>query len=130
MKIALTSIMVDDQAKALAFYTEKLGFTVKVQIPMGEYQWISLIAPDGPEEVQLALEPAVQDWAIAFRKGLYESGIPATAFQSLDIGAEYARLSARGVAFKGAPVSHPGMPATALFDDGVGNWIQLFELPA
>jgi catechol 2,3-dioxygenase-like lactoylglutathione lyase family enzyme len=130
MKIALTSIMVDDQQKAADFYTGKLGFVVQVRFPMGEYEWISMTAPDGPPDVQLALEPAVQDWAVAFRKGLYESGIPATAFQSADIKAEYDRLVAKGVVFKGPPVSHPGAPTVAILDDGVGNWIQLYEMPA
>lgn len=130
MKIALTSIMVDDQKKAADFYTEKLGFVVKVRFPMGEHEWIGMVAPDGPADVQLALEPAMQDWAVAFRKGLYQNGIPATAFQSLDIQAEYDRLVAKGVVFRAPPKAHPGMPTTAIFDDTAGNWIQLFELPA
>jgi catechol 2,3-dioxygenase-like lactoylglutathione lyase family enzyme len=130
MRIALTSIMVDDQKKAVDFYTEKLGFVVKVRFPVGEFEWVGMIAPDGPDEVQLALEPAMQDWAVAFRKGLYDNGIPATAFQSLDLLAEYDRLVARGVAFKGPPESHPGMPVTAVLDDSCGNWIQLYEMPA
>lgn len=130
MRIALTSIMVDDQKKAVDFYTDKLGFVVKVRFPVGELEWIGMTAADGPDDVQLALEPAMQDWAVAFRKGLYENGIPATAFQSLDLQAEYDRLVARGVAFKGPPKSHPGMPATAVLDDTCGNWIQLYEMPA
>ena len=130
MKIALTSIMVDDQKKAVDFYTEKLGFVVKVRFPVGEFEWIGMTASHGPDDVQLAIEPAPQDWAVAFRKGLYENGIPATAFQSLDLQAEYDRLAGRGVAFKGPPKSHPGMPATAVLDDSCGNWIQLYEMPA
>ena len=130
MKIALTSIMVDDQKKAADFYTGKLGFIVKVRFPMGEHEWISMVAPDGPADVQLALEPAAQDWAVAFRKGLYENGIPATAFQSLDIQADYDRLVALGVAFRAPPKAHPGAPTIAIFDDTVGNWIQLYEMPA
>jgi catechol 2,3-dioxygenase-like lactoylglutathione lyase family enzyme len=130
MKIALTSIMVTDQQKAVDFYTGTLGFVVKQRFPAGPYEWISMVAPDGPADVELSIEPAVQDWAIAFRQGCYDKGIPAIAFQSLDIAAEYARLLARGVAFTEPPVSHPGMPTMAQFDDGVGNWIQLYELPA
>lgn len=130
MKISLTSIMVTDQTKAVDFYTEKLGFVVKVRFPVGAFEWISMVAPDGPDDVQLALEPAAQDWAVAFRQGCYDSGMPATAFQSFDIQAEYKRLLARGVTFKGPPVSHSGMPTTVQLDDTVGNWIQLYELPA
>lgn len=130
MKIALTSIMVDDQKKAADFYTGMLGFVVRVRFPMGPYEWISMTAPEGPADVQLALEPGVQDWAIAFRKGLYESGLPATAFHSSDIQAEYERLVARGVTFKGPPVAHPDAPTIAILDDTVGNWIQLYEMPA
>lgn len=130
MRIALTSIMVDDQQKAVDFYTEKLGFVVQVRFPVGAFEWISMTAPDGPADVQLALEPATQDWAIAFRTGLYESGIPATGFQSGDLRAEHDRLVAKGVRFRNPPQAHPGMPTTAILDDTVGNWIQLYELPA
>jgi catechol 2,3-dioxygenase-like lactoylglutathione lyase family enzyme len=130
MKIGLTAIMVDDQPRAIAFYIDTLGFRVAKRFPVGEYEWIGLIAPDGPEDVLLSLEPAPQDYAVAFRRGLYDNGIPATAFQSLDLQAEYERLVAKGVKFKAPPVSHPGMPAMATFDDGCGNWIQLYELPA
>lgn len=129
MKIALTSIMVDDQQKAIAFYTEKLGFVVRVRFPVGEFEWVSMTAPDGPDDIQLALEPAAQDWAVAFRRGLYDNGIPATAFQSLDIHSEYERLIAVGVVFRGPPQVQAGMPTTAVFDDTVGNFIQLYEMP-
>ena len=105
MKIGLTSIMVDDQPKAIAFYTDTLGFRVAQRFPVGEYEWIGLIAPDGPEDVQLSLEPAPQYWADTNHHGLYDNGIPATAFQALDLQADHDRLVAKGVVFKGPPAA-------------------------
>jgi catechol 2,3-dioxygenase-like lactoylglutathione lyase family enzyme len=126
MKISLTSIMVDDQAKALAFYTDVLGFRKKLDFPVGEYRWISVIAGDGPADVQLALEPNANPAGKAFHAAMFAQGIPATAFESLDLDAECARLEARGVAFTKKP-TQMGPVRLAVFADTCGNLIQLFQ---
>jgi catechol 2,3-dioxygenase-like lactoylglutathione lyase family enzyme len=125
-KITLTSIMVDDQAKALRFYTEILGFVKKLDFPVGEFRWITVISPDGSPDVELAFEPIGFDFALAFQKGLYESGVPYTAFAVDDIQAEYTRLTQQGVVFRGEPTQQ-GPVTTAVFDDTCGNLIQLFQ---
>ncbi len=127
MRILLTSILVDDQDKALKFYTEKLGFIKRQDFPVGDFKWLTLVSPEGHNDIELALEPAAQDFAVAFQQALYERGIPATAFASRDVRAEYERLKALGVSFRGEPAEAPGMPTTAMFDDTCGNLIQIFE---
>src|SRR5688572_4309613 len=99
MKIKLTSIMVDDQAKALRFYTDVLGFQKKQDFPVGEYRWITVVSPDGPTEVELALEPNANPAAKVFQEAMFAQGIPLAAFEVDDIQAEFARLSGHGVAF-------------------------------
>lgn len=126
MKIVLTSVMVDDQEKAHRFYTEKLGFVTRHDMPMGEFRWLTVVSPEGSGEVELLLEPLGHPAAAPFQKALYESGIPATAFASTDIHAEYDRLVALGVQFRSAP-TRMGPVTIASFDDTCGNLIQLFQ---
>ena len=124
MRIALSSVMVDDQAKALQFYTETLGFVKMLDIPIGEYRWITVASPEGTPDVQLALEPNVHPAARPFQQALYADGIPATSFESRDIQQEYERLRAKGVVFRKPPTAM-GPVTIAVFDDTCGNLIQL-----
>ena len=126
MKIALTSVMVDDQDKALAFYTDVLGFEKRYDIPMGEFRWLTVVSPEGHGDVELVLEPNVHPAAKVFQKALYDDGIPATSFESADIHAEYERLVARGVVFK-TPPTQMGPVTIAKFNDTCGNWIHLHQ---
>ncbi len=127
MKIRLTSVMVDDQEKALAFYTEKLGFVKKADVAMGEHRWLTVVSPDEGESVELLLEPMGFPPAKTFQQALFEAGIPATAFLVEDIGREHARLASAGVVFKTPPT--PAGPATvAVLNDTCGNWIQIFQV--
>jgi catechol 2,3-dioxygenase-like lactoylglutathione lyase family enzyme len=126
MKITLTSLMVDDQAKAHEFYTGTLGFVVKHDIPLGEFRWLTVVSPEGHGDVELLLEPSHHPAAMPFRMALYNDGIPAAQFTSSDIGAEHRRLTERGVVFRQPPT--PQGPVTvAVFDDGCGNLIQLVQ---
>ena len=124
MRIALSSVMVDDQAKALQFYTETLGFVKMLDFPVGEHRWITVASPEGTPDVQLALEPNVHPAARPFQQALYADGIPATSFESRDIQQEYERLRAKGVVFRKPPTAM-GPVTIAVFDDTCGNLIQL-----
>ena len=126
MKMYIKSVMVDDQAKALAFYTDILGFDVKHNIPMGEHSWITLVSPEEAGEVELALEPNAYPAAAEFQAKLMADGIPWTAFRVDDIKAEHARLLAAGVAFTKDP-TQAGEVTLAVFNDTCGNLIQLIE---
>ncbi len=125
LKIKLTSVMVDDQAKALAFYTDVLGFVVKQDFPAGGARWITVAAPDR-DDLELALEPNEHPAARAFQQAMFADGIPLTSFESTDVDADHARLSARGVAFTRAPMV-AGPVKLAMFSDTVGNLIQLHQ---
>ncbi len=103
MQIKFTSILVDDQSKALKFYTESLGFRKLSDIPMGEYRWLTVVSPDGVEGAEVVLEPMGFPPARTWQKALFDAGIPATAFITTDIDAEFQRLAARGVKFRGEP---------------------------
>src|SRR4029453_18689254 len=103
MRITLASVFVDDQSKALRFYTEVLGFRTKMEIPLGEYRWLTVAAAEGREDLQLALEPNANPAAKTYQQALFDQGIPATAFESDDLDGEYARLRDRGVVFTSAP---------------------------
>ena len=125
MKIHLTSVLVDDQEKALRFYTEVLGFTKKHDIPVGEYRWIT-VTGDGRDEVELALEPNANPAGKAFQEAMFAQGIPLAAFEVSDIRAEFSRLTSHGVAFTREPT--PAGPVTiAVFSDTCGNLIQLYQ---
>lgn len=126
LQIKLTSIMVEDQDKALAFYTDVLGFTKKLDLPVGgPYRWITVAAP-GRDDLELALEPNANPAGKAFQEAMFAQGIPLTAFQSTDLDADHARLTAKGVAFTQAPTV-AGPVKIALFSDTVGNLIQLYQ---
>ena len=127
MKINLTSVLVDDQDKALKFYTEVLGFVVKHNIPIGEFKWLTVISPEGHYDVELLLEPNQNPAAQTFQEALFEQGIPLTAFNVHDTDAEYERLLAHGVEFKTAPMQ-AGPAKIAVFNDTCGNWIQILQV--
>ena len=126
MRISLTSIMVDDQDKALRFYTEILGFTTKHDIPVGEYRWITVTSPEGPGDVELALEPNANPAGKTFQEAMFSQGIPIAAFEVTDIAGEFARLTAKGVAFTRQPTA-AGPVTIAVFADTCGNLIQLYQ---
>ena len=124
MKIMLTSVMVDDQAKALAFYTDVLGFQVKHDVPLGEHRWLTVVSPEAPEGAELLLEPDEHPAARPFKAALVEDGIPFTSFTVDDVGREYERLQALGVRFT-QPPTDMGPVTTAVLDDTCGNLIQI-----
>lgn len=126
MRIKLTSVMVDDQEKALRFYTDVLGFRKRYDIPVGEYRWITVTSPEGPDDVELALEPNANPAGRAFQEAMFQQGIPVAAFEVDDLDAEFARLSAKGVAFT-KPPTPMGPVAIALFADTCGNLIQIHQ---
>ena len=131
MKIKLYSILVDDQDKALKFYTEVLGFVKKTEIPMDDVKWLTIVSPEEPEGTEVGLEPdynpALKGAVKTFKKTLVEQGIPFTAFEVEDIQKEYERLKGLGVKFTGEPQKMEGVNI-AVFDDTCGNLIQIYEL--
>jgi catechol 2,3-dioxygenase-like lactoylglutathione lyase family enzyme len=124
MRINLASVLVDDQDKALKFYTEVLGFVKKVEIPMGEHRWLTVVSPQDPDGTQLVLEPDAHPAAGPFKRALMEDGIPFTSFAVDDVRKEYERLRAAGVRFTQEPVDM-GPITTAVLDDTCGNLIQI-----
>lgn len=126
MRIKLTSIMVDDQDKALKFYTETLGFRKKVEIPVGEYRWLTVVSPEGPDDLELSLEPNANPAGKAFQAAMFAQGIPVAAFETTNLDADYTRLHASGVAFTCQP-TETGAVSIAIFSDTCGNLIQLYQ---
>ena len=126
MRIHGVSVMVDDQQKALRFYTETLGFQLKHNIPLGEHSWISLVSEEAPEGTELVLEPDEHPAARPFKRALVEDGIPWTSFAVDDVEAEHERLLARGVRFV-QPPTDLGTVIAAVFDDSCGNLIQIAQ---
>ena len=126
MRIKLTSIMVDDQEKGLRFYTGVLGFKKKHDIPVGEYRWITVTSPEGPGDVELALEPNANPAGKAFQEAMFSQGIPIAAFEVADIAGEFARLTKEGVVFT-RPPAQAGPATIAVFADTCGNLIQLYQ---
>jgi catechol 2,3-dioxygenase-like lactoylglutathione lyase family enzyme len=124
MRINLTSILVDDQAKALQFYTDVLGFVKKTDIPLGEARWLTVVSPQQPEGPELVLEPDGHPAAKPFKQALVEDGIPFTSFAVDDVHKEFERLHGLGVRFTQEPVQ-AGPATTAVFDDTCGNLIQI-----
>lgn len=124
MKINLTSVFVDDQAKALHFYTEILGFLKKTDVPVGEDRWLTVVSPAEPDGVELLLEPSGHPAVKPFKEALVADGIPATSFAVDDVPAEFARLQGLGVRFTQEPVDM-GPVTVAVFDDTCGNLIQI-----
>ncbi|MXZ72195.1 MAG: VOC family protein [Acidobacteria bacterium] len=126
MRIHLASVPVDDQQKALRFYTETLGFQLKHNIPLGEHAWITVVSEEAPEGTELVLEPDEHPAVRPFKKALVEDGIPWTSFAVDDVEAEHERLLARGVRFV-QPPTDLGTVIVAVFDDSCGNLIQIAE---
>ncbi|MGD9891190.1 MAG: VOC family protein [Dehalococcoidia bacterium] len=124
MRINMTSVLVDDQTKALAFYTDVLGFVKKNDIPLGEARWITVVSPEDPDGTELLLEPDGHPAAGPFKRALVEDGIPFTSFAVGDVRAEFERLRAIGVEFTQEPTAM-GPVTTAVFDDTCGNLIQI-----
>jgi len=124
IRVNLASVFVDDQEKALAFYTEVLGFEKKTEIPLGEHRWLTVVSPADPDGVELVLEPAGHPAVGPFRQALVADGIPFTSFAVDDVRAEFDRLRTLGVEFTQPPVEMGGV-TTAVLDDTCGNLIQL-----
>jgi catechol 2,3-dioxygenase-like lactoylglutathione lyase family enzyme len=126
MRIHLSSILVDDQDKALRFYTEVLGFEKKTEVPLGEHRWLTVVSPEDPAGTELVLEPDSHPAVKPFKQALVTDGIPFTSFAVDDITAEFERLRALGVRFTQEPVDM-GPVTTAVLDDTCGNLIQIAQ---
>ena len=124
MRIHLTSVFVDDQDEALAFYTEILGFQKKTEIPLGEARWLTVVSPGDPDGTELVLEPSSHPAVPPFKEALVADGIPFTSFAVDDVHAEFERLRGLGVRFTQEPVEM-GPVTTAVFDDTCGNLLQI-----
>jgi catechol 2,3-dioxygenase-like lactoylglutathione lyase family enzyme len=124
MKINLTSVLVDDQAKALRFYTDVLGFVKKSDIPLGEHRWLTVVSPEDPDGPELVLEPDGHPAAPPFKEALVTDGIPFTSFAVDDVQSEFERLTSLGVRFTQQP-TEMGPVTTAVLDDTCGNLIQI-----
>ena len=124
MRINLASVLVDDQEKALGFYTEILGFVKKADVPVGEAHWLTVVSPENPDGTELLLEPDGHPAAKPFKQALVDDGIPYTSFAVDDVKPEYDRLRALGVRFTQDPLEMPPV-TTAVFDDTCGNLIQI-----
>lgn len=127
MRIWVTSILVDDQAKALAFYTNKLGFEVKNDVPVGQHRWLTVVSKEQPGGTELLLEPGEHPAVRPYKSALVEDGIPATSFQVDDVDAEFQRLKGLGVTFTQEPMD-AGPVRMVVFDDTCGNLIQLVQM--
>jgi catechol 2,3-dioxygenase-like lactoylglutathione lyase family enzyme len=124
MRIGLASVLVDEQDKALRFYTEVLGFKQKHDVPMGEHRWITVVSPDDPDGIELVLEPDEHPAVRPFKEALVADGIPFTAFYVDDVRTEFERLRGLGVRFTQEP-TEMGPVTTAVLDDTCGNLIQI-----
>jgi predicted enzyme related to lactoylglutathione lyase len=127
IKVSLNSVMVKDQAIALHFYTEILGFVKKSDIGMGEYRWLTVVSPDDLDGAELVLEPNAHPAAKVFQNAMFADNIPLTSFEVSNINLEYKQLKLKGVNFLFAP-KDVGTSVVAVFDDTCGNWIMLYEL--
>jgi predicted enzyme related to lactoylglutathione lyase len=127
MKVRLSSIFVDDQEKALKFYTDVLGFVKKQDVRNGDYRWLTVGSAEGGDGIELLLEPNAHPAAQQFQKAMYRDGIPATVLFSPDFQTEYERLRQRGVHFKSEPVN-AGWGSSVIFDDTCGNWINMAQV--
>lgn len=126
MRISITSVFVDDQAKALDFYTNVLGFEKRADVPVGEFSWLTVGSSEQPEGPELLLEPSDHPAVGPFKKALVEDGIPAASFAVGDVQAEYERLRSEGVVFTQQPLTMDNV-VTAVFDDTCGNLIQIMS---
>jgi catechol 2,3-dioxygenase-like lactoylglutathione lyase family enzyme len=127
VRINLTSVLVDDQEKALRFYTDVLGFVKKTEVPIGEHRWLTVVSPEAPDGVELVLEPDEHPAAKPFKAALVADGIPFTSFAVDDVPAEFDRLKGLGVTFTQEPVAM-GPVTTAVLDDTCGNLIQIASM--
>ena len=125
MKIIFTSVFVDDQDKALKFYTETLGFVKKSDVPLGQYRWLTVVSPEDQEGTELVLEPNDNPAARTYQKTIFEQGIPATSFGVSGVRAEYERLKNSGVRFTMEPTEVMKNVTIARLDDTCGNLIQI-----
>jgi catechol 2,3-dioxygenase-like lactoylglutathione lyase family enzyme len=126
MRIHLSSVFVDDQERALRFYTDVLGFATKADVPLGEYRWLTVVSPDDPGGTELLLEPAAHPAVKPYRDALVKDGIPITAFAVDDVHAEFARLRDLGVRFTQEPTDL-GQVTIAVLDDTCGNLVQIIH---
>jgi predicted enzyme related to lactoylglutathione lyase len=126
MRIALTSVFVDDQSKALAFYTDVLGFVVKQNFSVGEFRWLTVVSAE-TDHPELLLEPNDNPAAATYQQAMFVQGLPLASFAVDDVTSEHARLTARGIRFT-VPPTDVGTAVIAIFDDTCGNLIQLFQL--
>ena len=126
LKIKLNSILVDDQDKALTFYTQVLGFVKKTDIPLGEFKWLTVTSPEDPDGVELLLEPNNNPAAQTFQKSIFQQGIPMKSFAVENVQNEYERLTKLGVKFSMEP-TQTGPVTVAVFDDTCGNFIQIVQ---
>jgi len=127
MRLYITSVLVEDQENARKFYTEKLGFKVRIDEPVGEFRWLTLVSPEGSRDIQLLLEPVGFPPAKVYQKSLYDAGIPINSFETDDIQTEYERLKGLGVVFKSEP-AETGNAVIAVFEDTCGNLVQLVQI--
>jgi predicted enzyme related to lactoylglutathione lyase len=127
MKIKLNSVIVEDQDRALKFYTEVLGFVKKMEIPLGEFKWLTVVSPEEPDGTELVLEPNNNSAAKIFQSAIFKQGIPLTAFAVEDIQKEHERMKKLGVMFTVEPTK-AGPTTVAVFDDTCGNLIQLYQI--
>ncbi len=126
MRIQFASVFVPDQEKALSFYTEVLGLVKMADIPMGPFRWLTVRSPETAEGMELVLEPLNFPPAVIYQKALFDAGIPATALITDDVAADFVRLSAKAVQFRGEPVAM-GPIISVVFEDGCGNLINLVQ---
>jgi predicted enzyme related to lactoylglutathione lyase len=126
VRITLSSVFVDDQDKALQFYTGVLGFVKKTDIPAGKFRWLTVVSPEGSSDLELVLEPNDNPAASTYQKAIFEAGIPATSFAAPDVQSEFERLQKKGVAFTMKPTKM-GPVTVAVFNDTCGNLIQIHE---
>ena len=127
MRISLNNVIVNDQERALRFYTEVLGFQKKMDLPAGEYRWLTVVSPEEPDGTQLVLEPNANPAAATYQRALFEAGIPLTAFAVDGIELEHRRLLGLGVKFT-APPTDAGGATIAVLDDTCGNLIQIYQV--
>ena len=126
MRITLCSVFVDDQDKALRFYTDMLGFVKKMDIPAGKFRWLTVVSPEGSSDVELVLEPNDNPAASTYQKVIFEAGIPATSFAAANVQREFEQLQKKGVVFTTEPTK-AGPVTIAVFNDTCGNLIQIHE---
>ncbi|NKB45903.1 MAG: VOC family protein [Alphaproteobacteria bacterium] len=127
MRIYVTNVFVDDQTKAEDFYTNKLGFVVKEDVPLGDHRWLTVVSKDQPDGTQLLLEPSEHPAVNPYKSALVADGIPAASFQVDDLDAEHKRLTELGVEFAQQPVD-AGPVIMAVLDDTCGNLVQLIQM--